>query len=109
MVRRGEFISDFDQMVLLAILQLGAGAYGPDIAEELETKAGRRVSRGTLYSGMDRLQKKGFLRWKTEAVTSERGGIPKRRFEVTKAGFEALRFSQKSMANLKAGLEDLLG
>ncbi len=109
MTKQHGFIGEFEQMVLLAILQLGTAAYGPDIGQELESKAGRRVSRGTLYSGMERLQKKGLLRWEIEAVTSDRGGIPKRRFEVTAAGLEALRFSQRALTNLKAGLEDLLG
>jgi DNA-binding PadR family transcriptional regulator len=109
MPKRHGFLGEFEQMVLLAILQLRAKAYGPDIANELESKAGRRVSRGTLYSGMERLQKKGLLRWEVEAVTSERGGIPKRRFEVTGEGLEALRVSQRALSNLKAGLEKILG
>lgn len=109
MAKRHGFLGEFEQMVLLAILQLGECAYGPDVAQVLESKAGRRVSRGTLYSGMERLQRKGLLRWEIESVTSERGGIPKRRFEVTAAGLEALRTSQRALANLKAGLEELIG
>jgi DNA-binding PadR family transcriptional regulator len=109
MTKRNGFLGEFEQMLLLAILQLGTEAYGPDVGRELESKAGRRVSRGTLYSGMERLQKKGLLRWEIEAVTSERGGIPKRRFEVTADGVNALRVSQRALTNLKAGLEELLG
>ncbi len=109
MPKRQGFLGEFEQMLLLAILQLGTEAYGPGVAQELESKAGRRVSRGTLYSGMERLQKKGLLRWEIEAVTSERGGIPKRRFEVTAEGLDALRVSQRALTNLKAGLEELIG
>ncbi len=109
MPKRHGFLGEFEQMVLLAILRLGVEAYGPDVAQELESKAGRRVSRGSLYSGMERLQKKGLLRWEIEAVTSDRGGIPKRRFEVTSAGLEALRTSHRAFTNLKAGLEELIG
>ncbi len=108
MVQRHGFIGEFEQLVLLAILQLGAGAYGPDISEELEEKANRRVSRGALYSSLDRLKQKGFIRWEIEGATSERGGHPKRRFEVTSAGLRALRASHRALANLTAGLEEVL-
>ena len=34
---------EFEQLVLLAILQLDSEAYGPNISAELEDKAGRRL------------------------------------------------------------------
>ncbi len=108
MPRRYGFIGEFEQMVLLAILQLGPAAYGPDISEQLERKADRRVSRGALYSSLDRLSQKGLIRWEIEGATSERGGHPKRRFEVTSAGLAALRTSHRALANLTAGLEKVL-
>ena len=70
MTNRQSIIGEFEQLVLLAILQLKEGAYGPNISEELETKAKRRVSRGALYSSLDRLQQKGLLRWKIEAAST---------------------------------------
>jgi len=109
MTQRHGFIGEFEQMVLLAILQLGMAAYGPDISEELERKANRRVSRGALYSSLDRLQQKGFIRWEIEGATSERGGHPKRRFEVTPAGLKTLRAAHRALTNLTAGLEEVLG
>ena len=75
MGRQG-FLGEFEQMVLLAVLQLDDQAYGPNISEELEARAGRQVSRGALYSSLDRLQQKKFLRWRIEGATSERGGHP---------------------------------
>ena len=38
MGRQG-FLGEFEQMVLLAILQLEGQAYGPNISEELEARA----------------------------------------------------------------------
>jgi PadR family transcriptional regulator PadR len=49
------YLGEFEHLLLLAILRLGAGAYGLPIARELETRAGRRVSRGALYTSLDRL------------------------------------------------------
>ncbi len=108
MGRQG-FLGEFEQMVLLAVLQLEGQAYGPNISEELEAQAGRQVSRGALYSSLDRLQHKKFLRWRIEGATSERGGQPKRRFEVTAAGVKALRASHRALTNLWSGLDHVLG
>jgi PadR family transcriptional regulator len=103
------FIGEFEQMVMLAILQLDTEAFGPRISEELERRAGRRVSRGALYSVLDRLEQKGYLRWEISGGGAERGGHPKRRFEVSRAGIEALRTSRQVLHNLWAGLDDVLG
>jgi DNA-binding PadR family transcriptional regulator len=102
------FLGEFEQMVLLAILQLEQSAYGHRISAELEERAGRRVSRGALYSSLDRLERKGYLRWEIAPATSERGGQPKRRFEVTAEGLQVLRVSHQAWLSMKAGLEDLL-
>ncbi|HSR50690.1 MAG TPA: PadR family transcriptional regulator [Acidobacteriota bacterium] len=102
-------LGEFEQLVLLAILRLKDDAYGAGIAQELETQANRRVSRGALYSSLDRLEKKGFLRWEVAPATSERGGQPKRCFEVTPTGIEALKEPHQAWLNLTSGLEDILG
>jgi DNA-binding PadR family transcriptional regulator len=106
MTRRS--LGEFEQMVLLAILQLDDSAYGAQIADELETRAGRSVSRGALYSSLDRLEKKGYLRWDLAPETSERNGQPRRRFEVTRSGMSALRHARHAWLAMSAGLEDLL-
>jgi PadR family transcriptional regulator len=103
------FLGEFEQMVLLAILQRAPTAYGPTISEELEGTAGRTVSRGALYSSLGRLERKGLLRWQIESPTVERGGHPRRRFEVTHAGVEALKASRTALVNLWSGLDHLLG
>ena len=94
--------------MLLAVLQLGADARAIDLRERLERRADRSVSRGALYATLDRLEKKGFLDWKTEGATPERGGIPRRVFRVTEAGLEAVRASQRAIDNLSAGLDEAL-
>jgi PadR family transcriptional regulator PadR len=66
-------------------------------------------SRGALYSSLDRLEQKGFLRWEVEASTSERGGQPKRRFSVTPPGVAALRQAHEAWVAMTAGLDDVLG
>jgi DNA-binding PadR family transcriptional regulator len=107
MGRRG-YLGEFEQLVLLATLRLNEKAFGPTIARELEGRAGRRVSRGALYATLDRLERKDFLTWSIDGATPERGGHPRRRFQVTEEGLEALRTSRRAVRNLEAGLEELL-
>jgi len=78
-----EIPGEFDRKVLVTIQQLESSAYAPGIAQELERDAGRTVSRGALYAALDRLEQRGLVRWCLEDATEERGGLPKRRFEIT--------------------------
>lgn len=106
---RQAVLGEFEQLVLLAILQLREDAMGVEIARVLEEKAGRRVSRGALYSALDRLEQKGLLAWEEADAVPERGGHPMRRFAVTKPGLAALREQRAVMRRLTAGLEGVLG
>ena len=79
-------IGELEQLILLAILRLGPEAYGLSIARELESHAGRRLSRGALYTSLDRLETKGFLRWRLEPGGPERQALPKRVYSVLPSG-----------------------
>jgi len=102
-------LGEFEQLVLLAILQLDAGAHAARVRERIEEVAHRRVTRGALYATLDRLTSKGFTDWEVEESTPERGGIPRRRFRVTNDGLGALRRSYGALRTLAHGLEDVLG
>ena len=102
------FLGEFEHLVMLAVLQLGDDAHAIRIREQLEDRAGRSVARGALYGTLTRLQEKGFLDWQVEQSTPERGGIPRRRFEATAAGVDAVRTSQEAIASLSEGLERAL-
>jgi PadR family transcriptional regulator PadR len=101
-------LGEFEQLVLLAVLRLGDDASGNAVSGELEEKAARNVSRGALYSALDRLEYKGFLTWRVEGSTPERGGHPSRIFSVTGTGLEALREHQRALRNLTEGLDAVL-
>ncbi|MEM7417870.1 MAG: helix-turn-helix transcriptional regulator [Gemmatimonadota bacterium] len=105
---RSVALGAFEQMVLLAALRLGEEAYAPRVAAELEARAGKDVSRGTLYAALDRLTNKGFLEWHVEASTSNRAGRRARRFAVTPGGVRALSESRASLIGLWDGVEHLL-
>lgn len=100
-------IGEFEQMVLLALLQCRAEPYAPNIRQVLEERAGRSVSRGALYSTFDRLAAKGLLQWELEdsSPVPERGGHPMRRFLATEEGRRMLQVSREALLNLWDGIE----
>ena len=102
------YLGEFEHMILLAILRLGDEAYGMSIRDELETQAGREVTRSAAYITLERLTKKGYLETRMGDPSPERGGRAKRYYELTAAGKEALRESGKALMNLWAGYEPLL-
>ena len=102
------FLGEFEQMVLLSIVQLGDEAYGVKIREEIEARTGRDVARGALYTTLDRIETKGLVTSVTGDSTAERGGRPRRYFAVSPAGMDALRASRKALLNLWTGIEEAL-
>jgi DNA-binding PadR family transcriptional regulator len=102
------FLGEFEQMVLLSIVQLGDEAYGVKIREEIEARTGRDVARGALYTTLDRIETKGLVTSVTGDSTAERGGRPRRYFAVSPVGMEALRASRKVLLNLWTGIEEAL-
>ena len=101
-------LGELEQLILLAVLRLGPDAYGLSIARELEAQAGRRLSRGALYTSLDRLETKGLLRWRLELGGPERQALPKRVYSVLPRGIAALRSSQQVLRRMWRGLEHTL-
>ena len=84
------FIGEFEELVLLTIACLGKKAYGVAIKEDIEQRANRPISIGSLHSTITRLQEKGFLESRLGEPSHERGGRRKRFFSLTKSGGLAL-------------------
>jgi PadR family transcriptional regulator PadR len=101
-------LGEFEQLVLLAILQLGPEAYGVGIGRKLECEAGRVVSRGALYTTLDRLEDKGLVRWKLAAGDASRERLPRRIYTLTSPGLAAIRAAQRAVRRLSRGLEAVL-
>lgn len=103
------YLGEFEQMLLLAVLHIGEGAYAVSIRRELTKRAGRRVARGAVYTSLDRLETKGYLTSFMSEPTSERGGRSKRCYRVSPSGVRALKSSKETMLKLWRGLESILG
>jgi DNA-binding PadR family transcriptional regulator len=107
MGREPQFLGEFEQMVLLAVLCVGEDddAYGVNVHGELEQRTKRRVARGAVYMTLDRLEKKGLLTSYLTDPTPERGGRAKRCYRPTKPAREALQDSRKAFVALWQGAE----
>jgi PadR family transcriptional regulator len=101
-------LGELEQLILLAILRLGPDAYGLSIARELQAQAGRTLSRGALYTSLDRLEVKGLVRWRLEAGGPKRQSLPKRVYAVSARGIAALRASQQILHRMWRGLDGVL-
>src|SRR5438094_188815 len=100
-----EYLGEFEQIVLLAIVRLGEEAYGVPIRREIEKRADRHVSVGALYSTLDRLEAKGYVHsWFADA-TPQRGGRSKRFFRLLPEGAEALARSKSMLDRMWQGVK----
>ena len=109
-MRKPGSLGEFEQSVLLAIAHLAEQAYGVTIRREIETRTGRVVAIGALYTALDRLERKGLASSTMSDPTPERGGRSRRYYVLRAAGANALRQSRERLARMWEGLEpDLRG
>lgn len=87
-------LGEFEQLVLLAILQLGRETYTVPILDEIERRTHRQVSHSAVYVALRRLEKKGLVRSHMGAPTGERGGRSRRYFTIV-GDVEALLREQR--------------
>jgi len=68
----------FEQLVLLALMRLGADGYGVSIADDIAERTRRDVSLGAVYKTLERLEDKGLVASRIGDPTPERGGRRKK-------------------------------
>ena len=93
-------LTDFELLLVLAILRIGDEAYGVQIARDIEITVGRRVLMGAAYAALDRLERNGLVSSRTGEPTAARGGRAKRYFQVTKRGVAAARDTQHALVTM---------
>ncbi len=79
-------LREFEELVLLSVLIAGEEAYGVSIQRILEEEAGRTVLLGAIYTALDRLSQKGFVKSEFGDPIPVRGGRRRRQYELTPAG-----------------------
>ena len=100
-------LGEFEEIVLLTVGVLYDEAYGVAIKEEIEKRLNRKVSVGAMQSALRRMEKKGFLASRVGETNEKRGGKPKRFFNITTLGKEALEYSKDVRTDLWNSIPDV--
>ena len=101
---KGDYLGEFEHIVLLALLRLGSNAYGVTIRQEIESRTERRASIGAIYSTLTRLEQKGFVSSRVGEPTAERGGRAKKFFKIEAPGQRALAQTHQTISSMADGL-----
>jgi PadR family transcriptional regulator PadR len=104
-VPRGDYLGEFEQMVMLAVARLEDGAYGMAILDEIADRTGSNVAVASVYACLDRLERRGYVASTVGEPTPERGGRAKKFFRLEPAGAHVLRRSRSALDALWEGLE----
>ena len=103
-----ETLGEFEQVVLLAILQLNGDVYGVPIVDEIQRRTRRDVAPAAVYVTLRRLERKGLVESWMSDPTAERGGKARMCVKVTRAGLASLRDSRQMMDRMWKGLDPAL-
>ena len=101
---KGDYLGEFEHLLMLAILRLEDNAYGMALRRELEARTGREVSIGAVYATLERLEAKGLVQSHDEEPPAEQGGRAKRVYAVSEQGGEALGHTHQALGNMMEGL-----
>ena len=101
-------LGEFEVVVLMAVLHLDDEANGSAVRDEIERRLGRRVSRGSVYVTLDRLEQKSLLSSRLVAAPTVRGGT-KRLFRASASGVRAVKHALSTVSRMHQGLEAVLG
>jgi PadR family transcriptional regulator, regulatory protein PadR len=102
-------LTDFELMILLAILRIGEDAYGVPIAREIEATGRRTVAIAAVYAALERLEERGLVSSSLGDPTPERGGRAKKFFQATGAGVRLVREAHEGLTAMWRGLSVLKG
>ena len=103
-----ESLAEFELLVMLAALRLGAEAYTVSIAEDIARKTGRSVRRANVYTTLQRLEGKGFVSTHLGDPRPERGGRPRRQVTVEPEGMAAVRATTGAILSMVGELGDVI-
>ena len=98
-------VGEFENVVLLALLRLGNGAYGAAIRREIRERTGRDAAVGTVYMTLARLEQKKMIVSYAGNPTPQRGGRRRRHYLIDTEGQKALGRAYRAFTAMTAGVE----
>lgn len=104
----GGTLGELEQLLLMALLQLGGEGSGIDLRGELARRAGRTVLPGAVYTIMERLRERGLVTSFTGETTPKRGGRRRKYYRMAPSGEQALAASYRQVDQMAEGIADRL-
>jgi glycosyltransferase involved in cell wall biosynthesis len=117
---QGRLVGPFQQLVLLAVIRIGPDCHGGAVHRYIEHRTGRWISMKAVYTTLQRLESRGFVRsWSRPPVLSrwkpdwKRPGpitlvrAARRFYSAKTAGRRALRLTSLAADRMKSGLPGL--
>ena len=95
MTAKGNYLGEFEELVLLSVASQSDQAYGVSIMQDIIDETGRNVNISAVHEVLKRLERKGYLKSKMGGATQERGGRRKRYFVLTSGGRKTLEEAMK--------------
>lgn len=102
-----DHLTDFELVVLLAILTVDGQARRAAIAREIRQRGGCHIVPSEVHAGLDRLERKKLVVSAVGEPTSPRRRGAKPIFEVTPAGLRAVESRQRALVALWGELPEL--
>lgn len=100
-------LSRADEVLLISIVVLGEDAFSTTLQEELLRRAGKKLTVGSLWVSLDNLAERGFVRKRSAAHPSRKGGRPRIYYRVTPRGVRALQRARDFQKKLWEDVPDL--
>jgi DNA-binding PadR family transcriptional regulator len=93
-------IGVFELLVLMAVATRGDAANSVAVRRAVSAARGRDVSVGAVYTTLERLERRGFVTSHRGEASDARGGRPRRFYEITKAGRQAIQVNYSAVVHL---------
>jgi predicted transcriptional regulator len=94
-----------EEMILLAVLRHGPDSTAGEVQAALSAAAGREQGFGAVFTTLDRLHDKKFVKWRKGTPDEKRGGRAPRLYTITGTGQTALISSLRTTQRLASGLD----
>ena len=101
MPSKDRVLSNSELMILLAVMWRARDAYGVSVRDEIESRTGRKMTFGVLYTILTRLEQEGLLTSRDGEATPERGGRAKKYFSVTAKGQRTMQATLTEIDNMR--------
>ena len=98
-------LGEFEQLVLLALLRLGNGAYGASIRREIQDRTRRDVPIGSVYVTLARLERKEMVVSYVGLPSKERSGRRRKHYLLNEPGQRALGRAYRALMAMAQGVQ----